>query len=386
VFALLALIFCAPFSAQAATKTWDAAGATGDATVGSNWNTNGPPAATDDALFDNSFQSPLEDIFLTGITAGVGTVNSATINLTVGTNQNWNLGASSGASAFSLTLTTGNISVLSTSGTGTYVIGATSGSLIGTGIMTLATSAPGFTFDNERTNGGLLQINAIVSGSQTVTKTGAGPVSLTGVNTYTGATNVNAGTLTLATSSGAALGSATSIVVNSGGTLLLGATNQINNTAPITLSGGTFAKGNFSEGSTSTAGVGALTLNATGSHLNFGTGTVGTLTFASFTPGTNTLGINNWTGTAGTVGNGTTDRLIFASDQSSNLSSFSFTGYGSGATEFSLAGGYFEITPGSPVPEPSTYVAGALTLAALVYHQRRRLGRFTRRDYYSRYK
>jgi hypothetical protein len=142
----------------------------------------------------------------------------------------------------------------------------------------------------------------------------------------------------------------------------------------MTLAGGTFAKGNFNEGSTSTAGGGALTLSATGSHLDLGTGTVGTLTFASFTPGGFSLTIDNWTGTAGTVGSGTTDRLIFASDQSANLSSFQFAGY-AGATEFSLGGGYYEVTPVTLVPEPSTYVAGALALGLLGCHQRRRLRR-----------
>lgn len=364
VFILLALIVCAPHSAQAATKTWDAGGSTGDATLGSNWAANGAPGAADEALFDNSWQSPLEDIFLNA----AGAIDRVTINLTVGSNQNWNIGASSSSTGFTLTLGSGNISVLSTSGTGTYIVGATSGAGIGTGIMTFATSGPGFTFNNSRTNGGLLQINAIVSGAtKTVTKTGTGTVILTGSNTFTGATTINAGTLKVATISGSALGSTTTITVNSGGTLLLGASNQINNTAPITLAGGTFAKGDFSEGSTSTAGAGGLTLSATGSHLDFGTGTAGTLTFASFIPGSFSLTIDNWT--AGT------DRLVFNSDQSANLSSFNFTGYGAGAFEVNLGGGYYEITPVAPVPEPSTYIAGSLALGVLGYHLRRRLRR-----------
>ena len=106
--------------------------------------------------------------------------------------------------------------------------------------------------------------------------------------------------------------------------------------------------------------------------MDFGTGIVGTLTFASFTPGINTLTIDNWNGTANTVGSASTDRLIFASDQSANLSSFNFAGYAPGAVEFSLGGGYYEITP---VPEPATYVTGALALGALGYHRRRRLCR-----------
>ena len=131
-----------------------------------------------------------------------------------------------------------------------------------------------------------------------MTKTTAGTVTLTGANTFTGATTVSGGTLIVASGSGSALGATSGITVNSGGTLLLGASDQINNAATMTLAGGTFAKGNFSEGSTATAGVGALTLSGTGSHLDFGTGTVGILTFASFTSAGNTLTIDNWDGTA----------------------------------------------------------------------------------------
>src|SRR5205085_8602607 len=156
---------------------------------------------------------------------------------------------------------------------------------------------------------------------------------------------------------------------------LLGASDQINNAAPMTLAGGTFSKGNFSEGTASTPGVGALTLTASGSKIDFGTGTVGVLTFASFTPGSFTLTIDNWTGTIATSGGVTTDRLIFASDQTANLNSFSFTGYGPGATEFSLGGGYYEITPVAPVPETSTWVAGALTLGVAGLHLVRRRAR-----------
>jgi hypothetical protein len=140
----------------------------------------------------------------------------------------------------------------------------------------------------------------------------------------------------------------------------------------VTLAGGTFAKGNFSEGTAALPGVGALTLTAAGSTLDFGSGTVGVLNFASFTPGTFTLTIDNWTGTIATQGGGTSDRLIFASDQSANLNSFSFTGYGAGAMEFNLGGGYYEIVPVAPVPEPSTYIVGALALAAVGFHQARR--------------
>lgn len=60
--------------------------------------------------------------------------------------------------------------------------------------------------------------------------------------------------------------------------------------------------------------------------------------------------------------------------RSNEVSAFNF-GSGFSAAEIALNGGYFEVFA-TPVPEPSTYAAGALTLAALVISQRRRLRRF----------
>jgi autotransporter-associated beta strand protein len=236
----------------------------------------------------------------------------------------------------------------------------------GTSTLTINPASGSTTFAGviAGTNGGL-------EGNIAVQKNGAGTLILTGANTYSGSTTINNGTLTVANPSGSALGSTSGITVSSGGKLLLGDNNQINNSATMTLAGGTFAKGNFSEGSASAPGLGALTLTASGSHIDFGIGTVGVLTFASFTPGGFTLTIDNWTGTLNTLGNGSTDRLIFASDQSTNLSSFLFNGL-PGAVEFDLGNGYYEITPVAPVPEPSTWVAAAFALGVAGFHIVRR--------------
>ncbi|MGI8435496.1 MAG: autotransporter-associated beta strand repeat-containing protein [Chthoniobacterales bacterium] len=255
--------------------------------------------------------------------------------------------------------------------TGGTTVGSDSGTLNLTNTGTITGSGSGLTLAGAA-NGSISSI--IGTGTGSLTKNGSGTWSLLGANTLTGNVTISAGTLTLAATSGSALGATNAITVNSGGTLLLGANNQINNAASITLAGGTFAKGNFNEGGAAAPGVGALTLAATGSILDFGTGTVGVLEFASFTANGLLLAINNWTGLANTVGSGSTDRLIFGSDQSANLGGFSFSGY-SGATQFALGGGYFEIVPTSPVPEPATYFGGLLTLLALAYTQRHRLKR-----------
>jgi autotransporter-associated beta strand protein len=245
-------------------------------------------------------------------------------------------------------------------------------SLAGTLNITNAGTITGATFGLTLTGAGQGSITSIIGTTTgSLTKSGTGTWTLKGANTFTGATIVNGGTLMLAPASGSALGFTSSITVNSGATLLLGASSQIKNTAPMTLAGGTFAKGNFSEGGISTAGVGALSLTAD-SHLDFGTGSVGTLTFASFTPGAFSLAIDNWTGTAAMGGNILTDRLIFNSDQSANLSSFLFAGYAPGAVQFNLSGGFFEVVP---VPETGLYFPGLLALAVILFHHRRQIVR-----------
>ena len=59
------------------------------------------------------------------------------------------------------------------------------------------------------------------------------------------------------------------------------------------------------------------------------------------------------------MGNASTDRLIFDSDQSGNLTYFSFTGYTS-AAQFNLGGGFYEVVavPNHPL----------LSRARLLFH------------------
>jgi len=232
------------------------------------------------------------------------------------------------------------------------------------------------------------------TGTGNVVMNGAGTLTFSGssANTYTGTTTVNSGTLNAAAAG--ALGSTSSVTVNSSGTLLLtgsGNLDRVNNSAGINLNGGTFARtGTASEGTgakivngiptggSNSVGLGALTLSAN-STLDFGSSGVGTLVFTSFTPNGHTLNILNYinsnanvaTNTSGV--DGTDDRLIFNQDESSNLGSFSFGGVS--AVEIALGGGFWEITA---VPEPSTWVAGALALVGLLTTQRRRITRLLR--------
>ena len=341
---------------------------------------------------------------ISAIIAGTGTVTKSTSGTVTLSGANTYTG---GATLNAGTLNINNASAL---GTGTFTIAGgtidnTTGSAItvstnnaqtwngnftftgtqnlnlGAGAVSLGTTAG--TSRTITTNANTLTVGGVISNGTTANsliKAGTGTLVLTGANTFSGTTTINGGTLSLDNNNTTTprLANTSNIIVNSGGTLLLsqsGGTpsiDRINNSATITLSGGTFAKGNFSEGSASAAGMGALTLTTSTSHIDFGTGTVGVLCFASFTPNAHTITIDNWTGTANTVGSSSTDRLIFDSDQSANLNDFVFTGY-TGAIEFALGGGYYEVVA---APEPSTYFAGFLAFAVLAYNQRGRLTRF----------
>jgi autotransporter-associated beta strand protein len=213
--------------------------------------------------------------------------------------------------------------------------------------------------------GDTLTVSGNLSGTGGTTKNGTGTLVLSGNNSNTGATTVNAGTLNAAGAN--ALGSTSSVVVSNGGSLLVTAGDSINDSAGVTLAGGTLAvNGTFNES------VGLLTLSAN-SIIDLG-GFTGTLRFGgvgSWASNT-TLAIWNWNGInqSGTaVGNGANNRHVVFSDNSGlgayldrisfysdNGSSFAGTGFEEG-----FSGGGTEIIA---VPEPETWATGILLVLA----------------------
>jgi len=181
-----------------------------------------------------------------------------------------------------------------------------------------------------------------IQGGQGLIKAGAGTLALGGASSYTGSTAVNAGVLNLNSSAGSSLGSTASVSVTNA-TLLVSQSNQVNDSAAVTLSGGTIAKGGGAISET----LGALTLGAN-STLNFGSGT-GNFTFSTYNPASFVLKFDNFNlGNSLTVTTGTF-----------NASEFNFNGFGYTP---STVGAGFTITA---VPEPSTVLA-ALGLAGLM--------------------
>jgi hypothetical protein len=180
-----------------------------------------------------------------------------------------------------------------------------------------------------------------------------------------------------------ALGGTTNIAVNSGTLLFSGATSdRINDLAGMTLNGGTLDTAGLSEhgAMSNDAGIGALTLTSS-SVIDMGSISsilaFANSSLATWMPG-QTLNIYNWSGIALT-GNGA-DQVYFGMGVTgltvAQLNSIRF--YSDSGTTL-LGTGIFapdldgEVIPTLvPVPEPSTWIGGALALAAIGYTQRKR--------------
>ena len=229
---------------------------------------------------------------------------------------------------------------------------------------------------NANPNGGFINIATGISGpaGNSVTVTGAGLVRFTTATTFQGQTLITAGNLEAAATN--SLGGTPLITVNAGGTLLLSgnSTDRINNLATLELSGGTLNMNGVSEGAAGTTGVGALSLLAN-STIDFASGiTNSVIQFGAVGPHTvgMILSITNWDGTAGSGGG--PERLLFAGDPSAFSDQYSQTDVLFNNTPgYTLVdfGDYYEVTA---VPEPTTWIGGALALAAIGVMRRRRRG------------
>ena len=232
--------------------------------------------------------------------------------------------------------------------------------------MTLSGSITAQNTTYDVASGTTLSINGTISGSGGVTKNGTGTLSISGNNSYTGNTTINSGTLRAGATN--ALGDTSEVMVNSGGSLLIAASEAIDNAAAVKLNGGTIEfDGNVNET------LGAFTLLAN-STIDMADGHIW-LQFSGLSAQMQyDLKIYNYTLYS--------DYLYFVNvtNVSESLSHIRFY---SGTDESSFIGNSFienSLSPYHvrPVPEPETYATAALLLLGLgIYAYRRRQVRTT---------
>jgi fibronectin-binding autotransporter adhesin len=204
--------------------------------------------------------------------------------------------------------------------------------------------------------------NNSTTGAVSITKEGTGKWILTGNNTYTGATRVNAGTLIINGSTDA--GSA--VTVASGATL--GGSGVINGTVTVN---GSLAPGNS---------LGTLTINNTvtwnglaGQAWKFELGAVsGSSDFLSISGGFQKgTGSNFSFDFLGTGVQGTFILVEWGGSTSFLASDFTYGNLGSGLSgTFSVVGNQLQM---EVIPEPSTCLLAGLGLSLLLFSRRRRL-------------
>jgi fibronectin-binding autotransporter adhesin len=242
--------------------------------------------------------SPARTITLGGANTydGPTAISGVTVKASTLANMGSNSSLGTGANGGALSITNGVLSYtggaagnnfpLSISGAST-IRNDGSGALSLTGATTFGTGTPTFTLGGSYT--GTNTLSGAISGTGNLAMNGAGTWILGGVNTYTGSTTVQSGTLVAG--SAQALGTPTGLIVN-GGTLDL---NSQAITAP-SLAG---------TGGTVNLGSGSLTLNAASGSTTYAGNIIGSGSLTKVGASSLTLsGANIYTG-ATTVGGGT---------------------------------------------------------------------------------
>ncbi|MEI6673700.1 MAG: autotransporter-associated beta strand repeat-containing protein, partial [Verrucomicrobiota bacterium] len=249
------------------------------------------------------------------------------------------LGGTSGIGSANQVIGSGAGSILTLSGGGSAVTYSAANNPLGATISVTAINlnnvAQTFTINDSSLAADDLTISAVIQNGA-LTKSGVGTLLLTGANTYSGATTLNAGTLSIAAD--ANLGSANPLVFNGGtlqitGTALTGyASGQIG-THPVTLTSGPTVGLDISDG-TNTFTVSQGLNQGSGGLTKLGAGTLvlgGANTYTGLTTvnaGALRLGVGN----AIPVGNAVTVNSTTVGETATlDLGGFAFT-IGSGLT------------------------------------------------------
>jgi autotransporter-associated beta strand protein len=293
------------------------------------------------------------------VTAGLSALNG---NLLA--SQQWNLLVTDTAAAGVARFDRWRLAVTGGAATNGILDAGAGGSITGVGASNalgavVQVGGTGLDATTVAVTNGVLDLQAGLQGAGHLAKTGAGTLTISAASAaFTGTVAAEEGTTQLAATGGAALQSVSDVSIASGATLLISTSNQVNDGAAITLSGGTIARG---------GGVGEvfgdLSLTAD-SEIDFGTGAAGTLRFAAYEGGgtpSHRLTIDSFL--AGNV-------LIFGTDLSAEIAaSYAGTSFSSSwFTINSASGGFTSVWSGSQftitaVPEPPAVAAVCLLVA-----------------------
>jgi autotransporter-associated beta strand protein len=300
-----------------------------------------------------------------GITVGA---EALTISGTGATGQTGALVNVSGTNTYGGPLTLGAATTIS-SNSGTLNLNST----VNLNSHGLTVSGTG----NTQITGAISSVNA----ASTLTKSGSGTLTVTGANTYSGGTTVNGGTILVNNTSGSGTGTGAVTVNNNGSTL--GGTGTISGQVTVN-AGANLAPGNGGH-TTGILTVGMLTMQPTSNYLVDINGTTPGAGYDQVKitgAGATRIALNNsnlviTVGTTLTYGD-TFNFLTIANTGAFNTGEFAQGNtVTSGRYTFSISYPDYH-TPDKDVtltvvPEPGTWVGGALAVAALAYTQRRRL-------------
>jgi autotransporter-associated beta strand protein len=333
----------------------------------------GSAAETTDKVFD-----------LAGTTGG-GTINASGTGLFKIT-QNL---STSGSGAKTLTLngtgqgefagaignSGGGNTALIKSGAGTWTLSGANnyggGTLVSAGTLAGDTTSLQGTITNNATLHFAQSTNGtyagVISGSGSLTKSGNARLTFSGANSLSGATTVSAGTLELANTTGQALSSTVSVTVGATASLLISQSDQVNNNAAVTLSGGTITRA-----SGVTEVFGNLNVSAA-SFLDFGSGAAGSLRFGTYARDTGSalLTVQNFFQGNSLVFSQNLVTAGFIDSSSSGSYNNGYFAFGDGFTTSWNGTDTFTITA---IPEPTTYAA-AVGLLLLCLFSRQKRGR-----------